>query len=142
MALQVKLLNERAIIPTRGSENSAGYDLYSCENITISSKGKGLCGTGIAINMNTMDDVYGRIAPRSGWASKYHIDIGAGVIDKDYRGEVKVLLFNHSEKDLDVKVGDRIAQMIVERCLFLPIEGVCDLNNTERGEGGFGSTGM
>lgn len=142
MALQVKLLNETATIPTRGSVNSAGYDLYSCENITIPSKGKGLCGTGIAVKMNTMDDVYGRIAPRSGWASKFHIDIGAGVIDKDYRGEIKVLLFNHSDNDLDVKVGDRIAQMIVERCLFLPIEGVRDLDITERGDGGFGSTGM
>lgn len=90
-----------------------------------------------------LNNTDGRIAPRSGLASKHHIDTGAGVIDADYRGEVKVLLFNHSVVGFGVGVGDRVAQLIVER-IFTPdvvvVEG--DLDASVRGGGGFGSTGL
>lgn len=83
----------------------------------------------------------GRIAPRSGLASKHFIDTGAGVIDSDYRGQVKVLLFNHSESDFQVKEGDRVAQLIIERIYTPDIVVVEELEESVRGAGGFGSTG-
>jgi len=83
----------------------------------------------------------GRIAPRSGLASKHHIDTGAGVIDADYRGQVKVLLFNHGEKDFEVKEGDRVAQLVLERIYTPEVEEVEELEESVRGAGGFGSTG-
>jgi deoxyuridine 5''-triphosphate nucleotidohydrolase (dut) len=84
---------------------------------------------------------YGRIAPRSGLAWKNHIDVGAGVIDEDYRGNVGVVLFNHSDQDFKVNKGDRIAQLICQRIEYPVLQEVTNLNNTERGAGGFGSTG-
>ena len=83
----------------------------------------------------------GRIAPRSGLAVKHFIDTGAGVIDSDYRGEVKVLLFNHSEVDFDIKEGDRIAQLVIERIYTPEVVVVEELEKSVRGVGGFGSTG-
>ena len=83
----------------------------------------------------------GRIAPRSGLASKHMIDTGAGVIDADYRGQVKVLLFNHGEKDFEVKEGDRIAQLVLERIYTPEVKEVEELEESVRGAGGFGSTG-
>ena len=85
---------------------------------------------------------YGRIAPRSGLAVRNAIHVGAGVVDADYRGEVKVLLFNHSDEAFEVKEGDRIAQMIIEKYTMTALEEVQDLSETERGAGGFGSTGV
>lgn len=81
------------------------------------------------------------MAPRSGLASKNFIDTGAGVIDADYRGEVKVLLFNHSEVDFEVKKGDRVAQLVLERIYTPEILEVENLEESVRGAGGFGSTG-
>lgn len=83
----------------------------------------------------------GRIAPRSGLASKHFIDTGAGVIDADYRGQVKVLLFNHSEKDFEIKEGDRVAQLVLERIYTPDVVEVQELEESVRGAGGFGSTG-
>ena len=84
--LQVAKLSENAIIPTRGSSSAAGYDLYSAEDTTIPARGKGLVKTDIQIKVP--HGTYGRIAPRSGLSWKNHIDIGAGVVDEDYRGNV------------------------------------------------------
>ena len=81
------------------------------------------------------------MAPRSGLASKNFIDTGAGVIDADYRGEVKVLLFNHGEVDFEVKKGDRIAQLVLERIYTPEVVEVENLEESVRGAGGFGSTG-
>lgn len=83
----------------------------------------------------------GRIAPRSGLASKHFIDTGAGVIDADYRGQVKILLFNHSETDFDVNEGDRVAQLVLERIYTPDVVEVAELEDSVRGAGGFGSTG-
>ena len=85
----------------------------SAHETTIPGRGKALVDTDLAIAVPT--GTYGRIAPRSGLASKNHIDTGAGVIDADYRGQVKVLLFNHAETDFGIKEGDRIAQLVLER---------------------------
>ena len=85
--------------------------------------------------------VDGRIAPRSGLASKNFIDTGAGVIDADSRGQVKVLLFNHAETDYEIKEGDRIAQLVLERIYTPEVVEVTELEESVRGAGGFGSTG-
>ena len=87
-------------------------------------------------------DTYARVAPRSGLAWKHFIDVGAGVVDYDYRGNVGVILFNHSDVDFEVKHGDRIVQLILERIATPEVLEVEDLDDTARGAGGFGSTGV
>ena len=96
--------------------------------------------TGLSISFPT--GLYARIAPRSGLALKKFIDVGAGVVDSDYRGEVGVVLFNHGDQDFEVKMGDRIAQLILEKIDTPPVEEVQGLDDTVRGSGGFGSTGV
>ncbi|KAJ7774232.1 dUTPase-like protein [Mycena maculata] len=137
--LLIKRLSEKAKLPTRGSPLSAGYDLYSAEKKVVPAHGKTLVDTQISIAVPA--GTYGRVAPRSGLASKFMIDTGAGVIDADYRGVVFVLLFNHSDKDFQVEEGDRIAQLIIERIHTPDVLEVEDLDETLRGTGGFGSTG-
>ncbi|KAF8897235.1 dUTPase-like protein [Infundibulicybe gibba] len=137
--LLIKRLSDKAKIPTRGSALSAGYDLYSAEQKTIPAHGKALVD--IQISIAVPPGTYGRVAPRSGLASKFMIDTGAGVIDADYRGVVFVLLFNHSDKDFQVEEGDRVAQLIIEKIHTPEIVEVEDLDKTIRGVGGFGSTG-
>lgn len=138
--LLIKRLVEHAVLPKRESEHAAGYDLCSSVDVIIPKHGKGLVGTGLS--MALPDKCYGRIAPRSGLAAKNFIDVGAGVIDRDYRGPVGVLLFNHSDTDFDVKKGDRIAQIIFERIKTPSVVEVDELDVTQRNEGGFGSTGI
>ncbi|KAI0316119.1 dUTP diphosphatase [Amylostereum chailletii] len=137
--LLIKRLSEKARLPTRGSALAAGYDLYSSEDKVIPARGKALVDTQISIAVPA--GTYGRVAPRSGLASKFMIDTGAGVIDADYRGVVFVLLFNLSEDDFVVKEGDRIAQLIIEKIETPDVMEVEDLDATLRGAGGFGSTG-
>ncbi|KAJ8522997.1 hypothetical protein ONZ45_g522 [Pleurotus djamor] len=137
--LLVKRHSEKAKIPTRGSALAAGYDLYSAEKKVIPAHGKALIDTQISIAVPV--GTYGRVAPRSGLASKYMIDTGAGVIDADYRGIVFVLLFNLSDQDFQVEEGDRVAQLILERVYTPEVMEVQDLDETLRGAGGFGSTG-
>jgi dUTP pyrophosphatase len=91
MPLLVKCLHDGVHLPTRGSSGAVGYDLYSCEDVTIPRGERALVGTGVAIVLPV--GTYGRVAPRSGLAVKHGINVGAGVIDPDYTGEIKVLLF-------------------------------------------------
>lgn len=137
--LLIKKLSDKARLPTRGSAFAAGYDLYAAKDTVVPSRGKVLVDTDIS--MAVPEGTYGRIAPRSGLASKHMIDTGAGVIDADYRGQVKVLLFNHGEKDFEVKEGDRVAQLVLERIYTPEVVEVKELEESVRGAGGFGSTG-
>ncbi|VFQ58899.1 unnamed protein product [Cuscuta campestris] len=137
---RVKKLSEKAVLPSRGSPLSAGYDLSSAADAKVPARGKALVPTDLSIAVSP--GTYARIAPRSGLAWKHSIDVGAGVIDADYRGPVGVILFNHSEVDFEVKVGDRIAQLIIEKIAVPEVEEVDDLDSTVRGSGGFGSTGV
>ncbi|KAI1767606.1 deoxyuridine 5'-triphosphate nucleotidohydrolase [Hypoxylon sp. FL1150] len=137
--LLIKKLSPAARLPTRGSAYAAGYDLYASRPATIPARGKALVETDISIAVPA--GTYGRIAPRSGLASKHFIDTGAGVIDADYRGPVKVLLFNHDEADFAVAEGDRVAQLVVERIYTPEVVEVQELEESVRGAGGFGSTG-
>lgn len=137
--LLIKKISDKATTPTRGSAFAAGYDLYASKDTIVPAHGKVLVSTDIS--MACPAGTYGRIAPRSGLASKHFIDTGAGVIDSDYRGEVKVLLFNHASDDFPIKHGDRIAQLVLERIYTPEIMEVTDLEESVRGAGGFGSTG-
>ena len=139
--LRVKRLSENAVLPVRGSGLAAGYDLASAEDIVIPARGKAIAKTDLAMAIPLGH--YGRIAPRSGFSWKKHTDIGAGVIDADYRGNVGVVIFNHSDEDISVSQGDRVAQLIIEQISTPVVEDVeGELDDTDRGEGGFGSTGM
>ena len=132
-------LTENAHKPTRGSAHAAGLDLYSACNATVPARERVLIPTDL--QMQLPEGCYGRIAPRSGLALKHHIDVGGGVIDQDYRGNVGVILYNHSDTPFVVSCGDRIAQLICERIYYPILEEVKILDITERGERGFGSTG-
>tara|TARA_B110000977_G_C11053245_1_gene483103 strand:+ start:604 stop:1035 length:432 start_codon:yes stop_codon:yes gene_type:complete len=131
--------------PVRGTVGSAGYDLFSTEDHIIKPLGRGLIKTGISIKIP--DGYYGRIAPRSSMSWKKHSDVGAGVIDSDYRGDIGVILFNLSPTD-DLIIGfhDKVAQLIITKIetpelIEVSIEEF-QSNSTERGAGGFGSTGQ
>ncbi|XP_027092821.2 deoxyuridine 5'-triphosphate nucleotidohydrolase-like [Coffea arabica] len=137
---RVKRLSDNAILPSRGSPLSAGYDLSSAAETKVPARGKALIPTDLSIAVP--QGTYARIAPRSGLTWKNSIDVGAGVIDADYRGPVGVILFNHSDVDFEVKPGDRIAQLIVQKIVTPEVEEVDDLDATVRGSGGFGSTGV
>lgn len=139
MKLEIKKLHKESMLPTRGSKEAAGYDLYSNEEVIIDKFSRGVVGTGIA--MKIPDGFYGRIAPRSGLAVKRGIDVLAGVVDSDYRGEIRVVIQNLGREAIRFLPKDKIAQMIITPYLAVDIEDVSDLSNTERGEKGFGSTG-
>ena len=138
-SLLVKLHSDQAQIPRRGSTNATGYDLFSGEDKVVPSLGKALIDTQISITVPP--GTYRRIAPRSGLVSKHMIATGAGVIDADYHGVVFVLLFNHSNESFEVKKGDRVAQLVLEKNATPNLEEVTDLGSTDRGQRGFGSTG-
>ncbi|XP_063044450.1 deoxyuridine 5'-triphosphate nucleotidohydrolase, mitochondrial [Engraulis encrasicolus] len=137
--LKFAKLTEHATVPTRGSAKAAGYDLYSAYDCSIGPMDKAIVKTDIQIAIP--HGCYGRVAPRSGLAAKHFIDVGAGVVDEDYRGNVGVVLFNFSKETFEVKKGDRIAQLICERICYPDLEELESLDETQRGEGGFGSTG-
>ena len=139
MALRVKLTHPDAKLPTRGSLSAAGLDLYSVEKYRLAPGERRLIHTGV--NVAVPSGFYGRVAPRSGLALKFGIDTLAGVVDSDYRGEVGVILLNTGTQNFPIEVGDRIAQLVIEAILTPPIVQVDDLDDTSRGEGGYGSTG-
>lgn len=137
--MKVQKIHPDAMLPTRGSEKAAGLDLHAVEDCLLHGNERLLISTGIAVEIPP--NHYGRIAPRSSLAVKNGIDVLAGVVDEDYRGEVKVALINHSKTPLEIKKGDRIAQLIITKIELVEIEEVESLEETERAAGGFGSTG-
>lgn len=142
--LKVKLLNTDAKLPVYSSTWAAGMDVHASTSQTIPPKSTGLVKTGIAVSWTGPDatDYYLRVAPRSGLALKSGIFVNAGVIDWDYRGEIGVVLYNSSDVEFDVKPGDRVAQMILEKINRVKVVQVEELDDTARGAGGFGSTGV
>ncbi|XP_031668755.1 deoxyuridine 5'-triphosphate nucleotidohydrolase-like isoform X2 [Salvelinus namaycush] len=137
--LKFSKLSEHATAPTRGSAKAAGYDLFSAYDYSIGPMDKAIVKTDIQIAVPS--GCYGRVAPRSGLAAKHFIDVGAGVVDEDYRGNVGVVLFNFSKETFEVKKGDRVAQLVCERICYPDLQELKTLDETERGAGGFGSTG-
>ena len=143
MVIQLKKLKENALLPTRGSEHAAGYDLYACleEDVLIAPGQTVKIGTGLAVAVP--EGFFGAVFARSGLASKEGLRPAncVGVCDSDYRGEYIIALHNDSDMTRTVRHGDRIAQLVI--LPFLPAEfEECDsLPETARGAGGFGSTG-
>jgi dUTP pyrophosphatase len=140
MALLIKKLVSHAVAPMRATEGSAGYDLSSAVDAVIPPNGRLAVSTGISIGLP--EGTYGRVAPRSGLAYKFGIDVFAGVIDQDYRGEVKCILYNSGDKPFAIKAGDRIAQLVLEVIKIPDVAVVLEIDDTVRGSGGFGSTGV
>ena len=143
MQLNIKKLYDDVTLPQYGSPFAAGLDLSSYVDTVVEPKSRKLISTGISISWNSENEYYMRIAPRSGLSVKNNIDIGAGVVDSDYRGEIFVCFINNdNEKSYVIKKGERIAQMILTRIeRFNNIAVVDDHSITLRGTGGFGSTG-
>ena len=143
MKVRIKRLNERAVLPEYGSKGAAGGDLRSAEEgeVTILPHHTAMIGTGLAVEIP--EGYVGLVYARSGLASKRDLAPAnkVGVIDSDYRGEIKVALHNHGEKEQVVERGERIAQLVIAPYVFADYEETDDLGDTERGEGGFGSTG-
>lgn len=140
--LKVKKLNEDAIIPNFAHKGDAGMDLYSIEKVIIPKNETRLIKTGISIELPHMTEA--QVRPRSGLALKHSITVlnSPGTIDEGYRGEIGVILINHGKEDFVVEKHMKIAQIVIKPIYEIHIEEVKDLSDTERGNGGFGSTGM
>jgi dUTP pyrophosphatase len=137
--LRFKKLHPAAKLPSRGSDLAAGADLCCAESFTLAPGERIAAPTGLAVEIPA--GWYGRVAPRSGLAAKYGVDTLAGVVDADYRGELKVMLINLGREPVPFLAGDRIAQLIVERAARCEYIWAEELDDTARGGGGFGSTG-
>lgn len=142
-SVRIKKLNNNAVIPTYGSQFAAGADLYACEGdgVVINPHETKLIHTGIAMEIPT--GYAGLIYARSGIASKRGLAPAnkVGVIDSDYRGEIMVALHNHSEDAQTIENGERIAQLVIAPYVVADFVLSDELDDTERGAGGFGSTG-
>lgn len=137
--LRFQQLHPRAILPIRGSSSAAGLDICSIEDLTIGPHERAMARTGLAVAIP--QGFYGRVAPRSGLAVKQGLDVLAGVIDSDYRGELCCVLYNTSNEVISLSAGTKICQLIIEKIITPKAEWVADLDATARGAGGFGSTG-
>jgi len=137
--LRFKQLDPRAVLPQRGSALAAGLDVCCIEDLTIEPKQRVKARTGLAVAIPP--GFYGRIAPRSGLAAKNGLDVLAGVIDSDYRGEICCLLYNTGDQAINLPAGSKICQLIVEQIITPEAAWAIDLDETARGAGGFGSTG-
>ena len=137
--LRFVLVRKCARAPIKTSPCAAGFDLFAAENAFLRPGERVCIGTGLQLGIPA--GCYGRIAPRSGLALRHGIHIGAGVIDRDFAGEIMVLLFNFGDSPFHVEKGERVAQIILEKILETDAVEVPQLEITERGMVGFGSTG-
>lgn len=137
-SLKFVKLHPAAKLPNRGSRHAAGLDLYSIEDITILSGQRVSVRTGVSVAIPL--GFYGRVAPRSGLAVDYGVDVLAGVIDSDYRGELVCVLINHGEVPVRMEIGHSIAQLVIESIITPQPEWSDKLDDTERGSDGFGSS--
>ncbi|WBW99713.1 dUTP diphosphatase [Oceanirhabdus sp. W0125-5] len=141
MILNIKRLSSDAVLPSFANKGDAGLDMFSVEEKTILPGESALISTGIAIELPRNTEA--QIRPRSGLALKHSITVlnTPGTIDEGYRGEIKIILINHGKKEFKVTKGMKIAQMVVKPILDVEVVEVSILNSTERGTGGFGSSG-
>lgn len=144
MTLKFKKMNPNAIIPTRGSDEAAGVDLYACIDtpITIYPSGTYTIGSGVAFE--PPKGYFGAVVPRSSVGIKRNLTLpnNVGVIDNDYRGEIMLAFHNIGNQPEIVNPGERVAQLVLLPYITCPIEEIEDLTETVRGEGGIGSTGV
>jgi dUTP pyrophosphatase len=139
MFVHYKYLTESAKAPHKANRTDAGHDLYSDEDSWVFARQRQVIKTGISIQMP--DNLAGLIWPRSGLSVKQGIDVLAGVVDAGYRGEIMVCLYNTSDDDVEIKRGDRIAQMIFQEVPVVSLQLREELGSSQRGSNGFGSTG-
>ena len=137
--LRFRQLDPSAVLPRRGSALAAGLDVCGIEEIEIRPKQRVMARTGLAVAIPP--GFYGRVAPRSGLAAKNGLDVLAGVIDSDYRGEIVCVLYNTSDETIKLPAGSKICQLIIEQIITPEATWASDLDETARGAGGFGSTG-
>ena len=139
--IRVRLLTPSARLPERRTPGASGFDLTASREATIPARGFAVVDTGIAIQMPP--DCEAQVRPRSGLAARHGIGVlnSPGTIDPDYRGEIRIILFNLSDRDFRVNPGDRVAQLVFHRNLPVRLTTVAGLTDTERGAGGFGHTG-
>ena len=143
MEINIKLLNENAKVPTRGSEYAAGYDLYAATDYDIEIAPHSTVKIGTGISVELPNGTFGAIFARSGLATKKGLRPAncVGVCDSDYRGEYIVPMHNDTDKVMTIASGERIAQLIVMPFVGIEFNIVDELTETKRGDGGFGSTG-
>ena len=141
LCLPFKRLSPNAIIPHRAHERDSGLDIHALESVVIDGFDFKKVSTGIACEIPRGYEL--QIRPRSGLAAKKGVVAAFGTVDMDYRGEIGVTIFNHNDEPIEICAGDRIAQIVPARVLLAkPVEFTEELSKTDRGEGGFGSTGM
>lgn len=138
--MQVRRLSDFAWLPTRATPFSAGVDLHSAHPYVVPPRGRVLVQTDLSIQMPA--GCYGEITSRSGLALNNYLDVAGGVLDADYRGPVGVILVNHGSDFFQIYPGDRIAQLICVKIEYPEVVEVPSLPESERGAGGFGSSGM
>ncbi|MGI8734435.1 MAG: dUTP diphosphatase [Pyrinomonadaceae bacterium] len=138
-SLKFKSLDSRAVLPTRGTQLSAGLDLFCIDELHIAPQSRIGAHTGLSVAIP--EGFYGRVAPRSGLAARYGLDVLSGVIDADYRGEVICLLYNTGDEIIVLPAGSKICQLIIEQVIMPTPAWADELEETARGAGGFGSTG-
>lgn len=148
VVVSFKTLNPRARLPTKETKEAVGYDLYSTDHVFVQPGERVLVGTGLQLaNVQYVGTerppVDIQIRPRSGLAFKHGVTVlnAPGTIDPDYRGEIKVLLINHGSNPYSITAGDRIAQMVISSTLHGEVQSATAIVDTDRGAGGFGSTG-
>ena len=143
MEINIKLLNENAKVPTRGSEYAAGYDLYAATDYDIEIAPHSTVKIGTGISVELPNSTFGAIFARSGLATKKGLRPAncVGVCDSDYRGEYIVPMHNDTDEVMTIASGERIAQLIVMPFVGIEFNIVDELTETKRGDGGFGSTG-
>ncbi|EJF06354.1 deoxyuridine 5'-triphosphate nucleotidohydrolase Dut [Thiovulum sp. ES] len=139
--MKVKKLNELAKVPEYKTAGSSGFDFSSVENLVLKKGETALVKTGLSFEIPENLEI--QVRPRSGLALKHGITVlnSPGTIDSDYRGEIQVILINHGKEDFQISVGDRIAQGVVARVEKVNLQITDEVSQTERGSGGFGSTG-
>lgn len=139
MKLKVKKLHQNAVIPSYATPGASAFDLYAIRDTYLYPGMTTLIDLGLAFEIPEGFEI--QIRPRSGLSSKTKVRVSFGTVDSDYRGEVKVIVDNIGQSGYEVKVGDRIAQAVLAPVTKASIEEVTELEQTQRGDGGFGSTG-
>ncbi|KHL86963.1 deoxyuridine 5'-triphosphate nucleotidohydrolase [Helicobacter pylori] len=142
MKIKIQKIHPNALIPEYQTEGSSGFDLHAVEEVVIRSHGVGLVRIGICLSLEVGYEL--QVRTRSGLALNHQVMVlnSPGTVDNDYRGEIKVILANLSDKDFKVQVGDRIAQGVVQKTYKAEFIEYEQLDETSRGSGGFGSTGV
>lgn len=140
MRVQIKKMHPEAVLPRYANPHDAGMDLFSVEQVVLQPNEKKTIKTGIALALPP--NHVGLVWDKSGLASKFHLHTFAGVIDESYRGELQIVIGNFGTQTYTIEKGQKIAQLLVQPITYAQLEEVSTLNETQRGSGGFGSTGL